>query len=78
MTELVRDGVDGIVVAPRDPEAIAAALAKLASDPELRLSLGEQARERVRTEFSLDRQATSLAEHYRKVIAAHSERDRLS
>jgi len=37
--ELVKDGYNGILVPPRDPEAIARAIKKLALDPELRRAL---------------------------------------
>jgi glycosyltransferase involved in cell wall biosynthesis len=42
--ELVRDGETGLVVSPDDPDALAAALARLAGDPELRRRLGTAAR----------------------------------
>ncbi|MBX5468682.1 MAG: glycosyltransferase family 4 protein [Thermoleophilaceae bacterium] len=44
--EVVSDGVDGLLVEPGDPAALAAAVARLASDPELRRRLGEGARQR--------------------------------
>jgi glycosyltransferase involved in cell wall biosynthesis len=40
---LVRDGSNGLVVAPRDPDAIAAAAERLMDDPALRARLGAQA-----------------------------------
>ncbi len=42
--EIVRDGVNGLLVAPRDAEALAAALRKLISDAELRRSFGSAGR----------------------------------
>jgi len=42
--ELVRDGETGLLVAPDDPVALAAALERLAGDDALRLRLGRQAR----------------------------------
>ncbi|GJD51888.1 N, N'-diacetylbacillosaminyl-diphospho-undecaprenol alpha-1,3-N-acetylgalactosaminyltransferase [Methylobacterium crusticola] len=44
---LVRDGVEGLVVPPDDPAALAGALARLAADPALVARLGEAARARV-------------------------------
>jgi len=46
--DVLSDGVDGLVVPPSDPDALAAALARLAGDPELRERLGQAARERAR------------------------------
>jgi len=38
--EMARDGRDGIIVPPYDPEAMAAALARLADDDDLRERMG--------------------------------------
>jgi glycosyltransferase involved in cell wall biosynthesis len=43
----------GLLVRPRDPSALAAALARLASDPNLRHRFGEAARRRVEQQFTL-------------------------
>jgi hypothetical protein len=43
--EIVRDGLDGFLVPIRDPEAIAARLERLYRDPDLRQSMGRNARE---------------------------------
>ena len=45
MRDVVRDGIEGLCVAP-EPEAVAAALRKLLHDAELRLSLGRNAKAR--------------------------------
>jgi phosphatidylinositol alpha-mannosyltransferase len=47
--EVVTDGVDGLLVPPRDPEALAAGLIRVLRDPELAKRLGEAGRERART-----------------------------
>jgi glycosyltransferase involved in cell wall biosynthesis len=49
--DVVADGVNGILVPPRSPEAIAAAIERLARDPALRARLGAAGRERVVAEF---------------------------
>ncbi len=46
MPEVLEDGYSGLVVPPRDPGALAVALAGLAVDPSRRRALGEAARER--------------------------------
>jgi glycosyltransferase involved in cell wall biosynthesis len=44
--EAITDGVEGLLVAPRDPAALADALARVLDDPELRARLGAAARAR--------------------------------
>jgi len=44
--EVVETGVDGLLVAPEDPDALAAALCELAADADLRERLGAAARRR--------------------------------
>ena len=46
--EIVTDGVDGLVVPPRNVEALAAGLSRLMGDPALRRSYGAAARDSVR------------------------------
>jgi glycosyltransferase involved in cell wall biosynthesis len=46
--DVLADGVEGLVVPPGDPDALAAALAKQAADAALRERLGTAARERAR------------------------------
>ena len=65
--ELVRDGVDGFVVPPRDPRAMAAALQRLWEEPERRRRMGDAARDRIRTDFTLERQVELFAEMYAEV-----------
>ncbi len=59
--ELVRDAVEGLMVPPRDPAALAEALARLGTDPELCERLGRAGRERVVGEFGSERSARVLA-----------------
>lgn len=47
---IVRDGIEGIIVPPRDAEALAAAIERLATNPELRTEMGRAARRRA-TEY---------------------------
>lgn len=46
---LVADGVDGLLVRPRDPAGVAAAVARLLSDPDLAEGLSRAARRRAET-----------------------------
>jgi phosphatidylinositol alpha-mannosyltransferase len=47
--EVVSDGVEGLLVSPRDPEALAAGLVRVLTVPGLAARLGEAGRERART-----------------------------
>ena len=52
--EIVREGVNGLLVPVRDVDALVVALRTLIDDPGLRLRLGEQSRLLVETAFSLE------------------------
>jgi glycosyltransferase involved in cell wall biosynthesis len=54
LRDLVVDGETGLVVPPRDPAALRAALTRLLDDRDLRRRLGSAGRERARTAFSWD------------------------
>ena len=56
ITELLTDGVNGLLVPPDDAQALAAAMARAIRDPALRERLGSAGAERVHSEF--DHQAT--------------------
>lgn len=52
--EVVEDGVNGFLVPPKDPHALADALCKLIADEGTREIMGRKSREKVMSEFSLD------------------------
>jgi len=64
LLDLVVEGETGLLVPPRDPQALRAALAKLLADRDLRQRLGAAARERARTEFSWERITRELLRAY--------------
>jgi len=70
VTWVNRDGVTGLVVPPADPQALAGALQRLASDAQLRARLGAQARERALAEFTSEAVARGTLKVYRQVLAA--------
>ncbi len=51
--ELITDGVDGFLVPPGDPEALAAALKRLLGDPSLARRIGEAGRRTAEARFGL-------------------------
>ncbi len=60
--ELVEPGVTGLLVPPRDPIALAAAMRRLAEDPELTSQFGAAARERALDRFDSRRVCERLLE----------------
>jgi len=70
LPENVADGVTGIVVPRRDPEATADALARLAADPALRERMGRAGRARVESRFRLADQIAAFGALYERVLAA--------
>lgn len=58
--EIVRDGIEGLVVPPGDEAALAQAIKRLIGDPLLRAQLGEQARRRALTEFDSDKNLAKI------------------
>jgi glycosyltransferase involved in cell wall biosynthesis len=59
--ELIRDGIDGLLVPPSDVEAVADAIGELMDDMVLRRELGQQGRARVMDKYDLQRNCALLA-----------------
>ena len=71
--EIVEDGQSGLLVPPRDPEALAKALVELLKDPQRRAAMGRRGRERVETVFTLDSQMRTLTGLYDRLLRRPSE-----
>lgn len=67
--EIVRAGVDGILLPPKAPEAWSRALERLLQDTPLRRSLGENARARA-ADFSVEAHVAQVLALYRQIHAA--------
>jgi glycosyltransferase involved in cell wall biosynthesis len=67
--EVVVDGETGVLVPPRDPGALAAALRRLLDDADLRRRMGDAGYERVREHFSEETMARRVLAVYDKVLA---------
>ncbi|MGW1795388.1 glycosyltransferase family 4 protein [Streptomyces sp. NPDC001984] len=65
-----RDGETCLTVPPGDAGALAAALGRLLSDPDLRTRLGTAGRERVLSHFTWARAAQGTVSRYREAIAS--------
>jgi glycosyltransferase involved in cell wall biosynthesis len=66
---LVRDGVDGVLVPPRDAGALAAAVLDLLKAQEARCAMGRAASSRVRESFDVKCQARKLEAIYERALS---------
>lgn len=73
--EVVRDGVDGLLVEPDSPRDIAEAILTLLSDDALAARLGTAGQRRAHERFSIERLLPANLAFYRAVIARHAGRD---
>ena len=63
--EVITDGREGLLVPPGDAAALARAIQRLLTSSEMRLRLGDAARDRVSKEFSLE----TMANRYQQIYA---------
>lgn len=63
--ELIRDGIDGLLVTPSDAHELADALAMLMDDAQLRSELGSAGRQRVREMYNLPDNVAQLGRIFR-------------
>lgn len=75
LPELVEDGRTGLLVPPRDAEALAAALRRLRADPALRTAMGEASLRRIEERFHVRQSITAFDALFRR-LAATEPKDR--
>jgi glycosyltransferase involved in cell wall biosynthesis len=68
--ELIRDGVDGLLVTPAIRSELTEALSRLMDNPELRRQMGENARERIRERHEIQKCVRSLAAVFERELPA--------
>jgi len=68
--ELIQNGEDGLLVAASDCEGLAAAIRQLASDPDLRRTIGQAGRNKVLAEYDLYKNTRHLFEMLDKRLRA--------
>jgi glycosyltransferase involved in cell wall biosynthesis len=66
--EMVRDGITGFLVPPRDGGELTRAVARLLADEGLRVEMGREARKRVEETFSVADQARAVLALYRELL----------
>jgi glycosyltransferase involved in cell wall biosynthesis len=70
IADVIREGVTGFVVPPRDAAALAMRIEALLNDPSLRRTLGRNGRNLVRESYSLDAMVDQLEAVYRQALKA--------
>ena len=66
--EIIRNGVDGVLVPPRDPNRLANAIRRLAQDPGEARGLGQRAWKRVAENFTVQRTVSELTTLYEGLV----------
>ena len=74
--ELLRDEETALLVPPDDPQAMAAACARLFGNPQLRSSLGRAARDVIRREFLPVVVAAQMSGFLEEVVGRYATRRR--
>jgi glycosyltransferase involved in cell wall biosynthesis len=74
--EIVRHGVNGLLVPVRDSRSLAEALRLLIENPSLRASMGAKGREIVVEEFSVERVVNETLGVYRELLASGADSSR--
>jgi mannosyltransferase len=64
----VEEGITGTLVPTGDAKALADAIEPLMRNPDIARTMGERGRQRVLDKFSLDAEASNIADVYRKLV----------
>jgi glycosyltransferase involved in cell wall biosynthesis len=68
-SELVQDGLNGFLVPSGDPKRLADAVVRLVNDPELRLRMGRESRQRVKLLFDFEKAVKDYEALYVKLAS---------
>ena len=71
--EVVRDGIEGLLMEPGDVETLANHLVRIAREPELAERMGQAARIRVEQAYSVDAMRCRVGEVYRSLLKTEGE-----
>jgi glycosyltransferase involved in cell wall biosynthesis len=73
ISEVIRDGRNGFLVPPRDPDAIADAVLRLGRDPKLRGRLGAEGRQFAQSQFGIETAVQRILTIYHTLRGASKE-----
>jgi glycosyltransferase involved in cell wall biosynthesis len=68
LPEIVRHEENGLLIPPKDPEALAKSLARLLDSPDLAKRLGAKAREHIQEKYSLEQMSRAVNEAYDELV----------
>lgn len=71
-TEMIHDGVNGVLVEPGNPEQLCAAMKNILLDEEIQRKLGEEARKTVEERFSLEAVSEQYVALYQTLVPVKS------
>lgn len=71
LPEIITDGVDGLLIKPKDVDGLVKAISQLLDDAELRRRLGQEGRQTVKR-FSVDRHVQAVQSLYDSVLSESS------
>jgi glycosyltransferase involved in cell wall biosynthesis len=74
--EIIEDGREGYLLAPREPGAWAQAIRRFAEEPQRGWEMGRAGRRRVEAAFTVDRHVASVLDVYERAIASTGGRKR--
>lgn len=74
--EIVRDGVNGLLIDPERPDQLHDAIARLAASPELRRRLGDEG-PRIAANFTTDVMCGKYLDLYREIVSADARADKM-
>jgi glycosyltransferase involved in cell wall biosynthesis len=69
ISEIIEDGVSGLLVPPRDVSALVGALTRLLASPQLRDDLGSAARQRASQLFTSERQISEMLDTFQNAFS---------
>ena len=75
LTDVIEDGVDGLLFPPQDTDALVAAVVRLIDDPEYRKTVGGQAATRVATTLTWRHNAARVMEACQHAVELQRSRD---
>lgn len=70
VVDIIDDGIDGLLVAPSDPDSMKEAIVKVLRDQELSSALARNARLKVLSKFTLEKMSSATLEVYDEAVAS--------